>query len=106
VTNFNETGVGTDVFVSESISGQPSLNGNSALHTAAIYNNSAVATLTVQGTLDNTVTNSTVFFDISTVSLLSTDTIKYVNFNGVFNHVRFKFDPTNQGSISKILVRN
>lgn len=106
VTNFSETGVGTDVFVSESISGQPSLNGNSALHTAAIYNNSAVATLTVQGTLDNTVDNSTIFFDISTISLVATDTIRYVNFNGVFNHVRFKFDPTNQGSISKILVRN
>jgi len=92
--------------VSETISGQPSINGNAALHTAAIYNNDSTATLTVQGTLDNTVTNSTDWADITTVSLASTDEIKYANFNGVFNHIRFKFDPTNSGTISKILVRN
>jgi hypothetical protein len=40
------------------------------------------------------------------VSLTSTDDIKYANFNGVFNHIRFKFDPTNSGTIAKILVRN
>ena len=106
VTQFSETGVGTDIYVSETISGQPSINGNSALHTAAIYNNDSTATLTVQGTLDNTVTNSTDWADITTVSLTSTDEIKYANFNGVFNHIRFKFDPTNSGTISKILVRN
>ena len=106
VTQFSETGIGTDIYVSESISGQPSINGNSALHTAAVYNNAATATLTVQGTLDNTVTNSTNWADITTVSLASTDSIQYANFNGVFNHIRFKFDPTNSGTISKILVRN
>ena len=106
VTQFSETGVGTDIYVSETISGQPSINGNAALHTAAIYNNDSTATLTVQGTLDNTVNNSTNWADITTVSLTSTDDIKYANFNGVFNHIRFKFDPTNSGTIAKILVRN
>jgi hypothetical protein len=40
------------------------------------------------------------------VSLTSTDDIKYANFNGVFNHIRFKYQLTNSGSLNKILVRN
>ena len=106
VTTFAETGIGTDIFISETISGQPSINGNSALHTAAIYNTDATATVTIQGTLDNQVSNSTSWADITAISLTDSDTIKYANFNGVFNHIRFKYQLTNSGSLNKILVRN
>jgi hypothetical protein len=106
VTTFAETGLNTDIFISETISGQPSINGNSALHTAAVYNNDADATVTIQGTLDNQVTGSTDWADITTINITNSDTIKYANFNGVFNHIRFKYEPTNSGSLNKVLVRN
>ena len=106
VTTFSETAVNSGIYMSESISGQPSINGNSALHTAAVYNNGAIGDVTVQGTLDNSVTYATNWSDITTLSFIATETLKYANFNGVFNHIRFKFEPSNAGTISKILVRN
>ena len=91
----------------ESLDAQPGLNGNIALHTAALYTNEFAGDIVVQGTLENQVTLNTTWADITTVTLDGTETEPTpVNFNGVFSHLRFytETDPTDK--ISKILVRN
>ena len=62
-------------------------------------------TITIQGTLDAQVNNNTNWADINTTNLTANDTLKYVNFNGVFQHLRFRHQIT-AGTIDKILVRN
>jgi hypothetical protein len=91
----------------EAINAQPALNGNTALHTAAVYTDSYVGDVKVQATLDNQITSDSNWSDVATLSFNGTETEpKPVNFNGVFNYIRFyaSADPTNL--ISKILVRN
>jgi len=91
----------------EAINAQPALNGNTALHTAAVYTDSYVGDVKVQATLDNQITSDSNWSDVATLSFDGTETEpKPVNFNGVFNYIRFyaSADPTNL--ISKILVRN
>ena len=91
----------------ESLDAQPGLNGNIALHTAALYTNEFAGDIVVQGTLENQVTLNTTWANITTVTLDGTETEPTpVNFNGVFSHLRFytETDPTDK--ISKILVRN
>jgi hypothetical protein len=107
VTQFSETGVSSGTWVSESITAQPAINGNEALHTAAIYTDSYTGDVVVQATLDNQVTDSTVWADVSTVTFTGGETEpKPVNFNGVFSYLRFKTDVDPANTISKILVRN
>ena len=91
----------------EAINAQPALNGNTALHTAAVYTDSYVGDVKVQATLDNQITADSNWSNVATLSFDGTETEpKPVNFNGVFNYIRFyaSADPTNL--ISKILVRN
>jgi len=91
----------------EAINAQPALNGNTALHTAAVYTDSYVGDVKVQASLDNQITSDSNWSDVATLSFDGTETEpKPVNFNGVFNYIRFyaSADPTNL--ISKILVRN
>jgi hypothetical protein len=91
----------------EAINAQPALNGNTALHTAAVYTDSYVGDVKVQATLDNQITSDSNWSDVATLSFNGTETEpKPVNFNGVFNYIRFyaSADPTNL--ISKILIRN
>lgn len=96
-----------DNWSTESLDAQPGLNGNIALHTAAVYTDTFVGDIVVQGTLENQVTLSTTWADIATLTLDGTETEPtQVNFNGVFSHLRFytETDPTDK--ISKILVRD
>ena len=37
IKTFTETGVDTGIYTSETITGEPAINGNEALHTAAVY---------------------------------------------------------------------
>ena len=105
VTTFTEDNPSSGVFISEIVSAEPTINGNSALHTVAYYLDQAVGDITVQGTLDNQPNANTFWSDIDTLTAINSDTIKYVNFNGVFNHLRFKHTLTS-GSVTKILIRN
>jgi|TARA_X000000950_G_scaffold218249_2_gene262702 hypothetical protein len=93
-------------WISESISAEPAINGNEALHTAAIYSDSYVGDVVVQATLENQVTDNTAWADITTVSLSNETEPTPVNFNGVFSHLRFKTTANPGNTISKILVRN
>jgi hypothetical protein len=94
------------IWYSETLDAQPSINGNSALHTAVIYSDSYVGDIDVQATLDNQVTMNTPWANIATVSLNNETQPVSINFNGVFSHIRFKANASPTNTITKILVRN
>ena len=107
ISTFQQEAVGVDVWYSETVDAQPALNGNDALHTAAIYTSDYDGDVTVQATLDNQVTGTTNWADIATLSFTGAETQpEPVNFYGVFNHLRFKATANPADKISKILVRN
>lgn len=92
---------------SESLDAEPGINGNEALHTAAFYTSSYVGNVTVQVTLDNQVTGTTSWADLTTVQFDGTETEPTsLNFTGVFSHLRFKASADPSSKINKILVRN
>jgi hypothetical protein len=96
-----------NAWYSSAIDAEPGINGNEALHTAVFYTDSYVGDIVVQATLDNVVTDSTSWADIQTLSLTGNETQPTVsNFNGVFNHIRFKTTASPANTISKVLVRN
>jgi hypothetical protein len=107
VTQFEQESVGVDAWYSETVDAQPAINGNEALHTAAVYTASYTGDVVVQATLDNQVTESTQWADVATLTFSGTETTpKPVNFNGVFSHLRFKTDANPADKITKVLVRN
>jgi len=104
VTTFTEE---NEIWYSETLDAQPGINGNEALHTAAIYSDTYAGDVTVQGTLENSITGTTNWFDISTISFVGTETEpQHVNFNGVFSYLRFSANSNPADKITKILVRN
>ena len=105
ITQFIQDGQNS-IWYSEAIDAQPAINGNSALHTAAIYTDGYVGDVTVQGTLDNQATQGTVWADIATVSLNNETQPVPINFNGVYSFIRFEVDATPTDTITQILVRN
>ena len=107
VTTFSKLSASSSVWISETITAQPAINGNEALHTAAVYTDSYVGDVVVQATLDNQVTDNTTWADVSTLTFTGAETAPTpVNFNGVFSHLRFKTDANPADKITKILVRN
>ena len=107
VTQFEQTQVDSNEWISETIDAQPGINGNEALHTAAVYTASYSGDVVVQATLDNQVTESTQWADIATLTFTGNElTPEPVNFNGVFSYLRFKTTDNPANKITKILVRN
>jgi len=107
ITTFIQDSQSPTAWYSESIDAQPGINGNSALHTAAVYTDAYVGDVIVQGTLDNQVTLNTFWADIDTLTFDGTETQPVpVNFNGVYSFLRFKTDASPSDTITKILVRN
>lgn len=94
-----------DEYISETIDGQPAINGNEALHTAAVYTTGFTGDVTIQGTLDNQITEATKWADISTTTLTNPTNPVPINFYGIFSHVRVKYTKTS-GTMDQILVRN
>jgi len=84
----------------------PEQNNNTAVHTAAVYSTEYVGTVTVQVTLESQVTGTTSWADIATLDLDNETEPTPVNFNGIFNYVRFKADSDPTDKITKILIRN
>lgn len=102
VETFTETE--TDIFVSEKVQADPALNGNTALHTVAVYGSSDFdGTVTVQGSLENQ--NPSTWVDITSSAISNPTEPKYINFNGVFSFIRTKYTKTS-GTIDKVLIRN
>jgi hypothetical protein len=107
VKTFSQEGVDVDTWYSETVDAQPAINGNEALHTAAVYTASYSGDVVVQATLDNQVTESTQWADVANLTFTGIESVpKPVNFNGVFSHLRFKTNSNPADKITKILVRN
>jgi len=109
ISSFTEDSVSAGTWNSESVTAQPALNGNEALHTAAIYTDGYAGDVTVQGTLENSIDGSASvhWADIETVTFSGSENEPTpVNFNGVFSYLRFVTDSNPANTISKIIVRN
>jgi hypothetical protein len=94
---------------SSAINARPDLNSNnSALHTAAFYSNDFDGEIDIEVTLEQSISGVTVWSVLETITLTSDQILTYVNFNGIFNWVRFRLKPstTNTGNIDKILYRS
>jgi hypothetical protein len=93
---------------SSAVNARPELNSNNALHTAAIYATNFNGTVDVETTLENGVTDIVNWSTISSIDITESDSIKYINFNGVFTFVRFRIvnDLSNTGTVDKILYRS
>ena len=104
ITTFTLSG---ETFTSSAITARPGINNNSALHTVAIYPQNFSGTVTVQGTMVSTSPEEDDYFTITTTTLSSSSSVSALNFNGVFQNVRFKADRTSgtTGRIDKILYR-
>jgi len=97
----------TDGWYTNILDAQPGINGNDALHTAAVYTDSYVGDVVVQGTLENQVDDGTNWADIDTVTFTGSETQPTpINFNGVFTYIRFKTTANPNSTVPKILVRN
>ena len=107
VTSLSETGSGTNVWVSSAVNAEPAVNGNEALHTAAIYATGFTGDIVVQATLANQITNESPWADVATLTLTGSEVAPTpVNFNGVFSYIRFKTTSNPADKITQILVRN
>jgi hypothetical protein len=107
ISVFTEVTEDTPYWISETLTAEPGINGNEALHTAVIYTDTYAGDVVVQATLDNQVIGSTSWADVATVSFTGTETEPTpVNFNGVYSFLRFKSTASPANKISKILVRN
>jgi hypothetical protein len=98
-----------NVWRSETVSAEPGINGNEALHTAVVYTDNYVGDIIIQGTLDNQVLadNTNDWADIKTLSFTGSETEPTsANFYGVFNHLRFVATADPDSKITKILLRN
>ena len=101
------TAYATDGWYTNILDAQPGINGNDALHTAAVYTDSYIGEVVVQGTLESQVGNGTDWADIDTITFTGSETQPTpINFNGVYVHLRVKATVDPAGKISKILVRN
>jgi hypothetical protein len=94
-------------WISEALDAQPGINGNEALHTAAVYTDGYVGDVVVQATLENQVTDYTNWADVATETLSGSETEPTpINFNGVYTYLRIKATANPANTISKILIRN
>jgi hypothetical protein len=104
VTSFTED---NGVYNSESLSAEPGINGNEALHTAVFYTDNYVGNVIIQATLDNQIIGGTVWADVAIQTFTGSETEPTpVNFTGVFSHLRFSASANPADKISKVLVRN
>mgnify|MGYP005990469929 CR=1 FL=1 len=88
------------------ISASPGQNNNDALHTIAVYTQGFSGTLKVLATMDTTPESSD-YFTVSTITDLPSSGVKYYNFNGVYQFLKFSWGNAagNTGIIDKILYR-
>jgi hypothetical protein len=106
VKTFQESGVGTAIFNSEVVTADPAKNGNSAIHTAAFYSTDFEGIVAIDATLDNTVTTGSKWGEVATLTLDNPTQPQYVNFNGVFSHLRARYQNKVSGTIDQVLIKN
>lgn len=103
---------------SGNIYASPEYNGNTALHTIALYLTGYKGTVYIQGTLDNDPGSSGNYSTIDTKTFTGSTGITYINFNGIYSYIRIVHvpaqgptDPDNDnpayyGSFDKALYRS
>lgn len=103
---------------SGNIYANPEYNGNSALHTLAMYMTNYKGTVYIQGTLDNSPGSSGNYSNIVTKTYNGFTGIDPINFNGVYTYVRIVHVPATApaesnndnpsffGSFDKVLYRS
>ena len=113
----------SDLYLYEHLSGNlysyPEFNGNSALHTIAIYMTKFRGTMYIEGTLDNNPGANGNYTAIVQRIYDDTSGIDYINFNGVYSYIRIRYipkagpppntsndDPSYFGSVDKVLYRS
>ena len=113
-----EDNIGKYEHKSGNIYASPEYNGNTALHTLAIYMSAYKGIINIQATLDNTPSGDSSYYTISSKVYNGYSGIDYVNFNGVYTHIRIVHvpatrpadsdnnDPTYFGSLDKVLYRS
>lgn len=100
---------GSEYWASDVVSAEPGINGNEAVHTAAIYSNGYVGDIIVQATLENQLDGQDTvdWADVARLTFNGTEEqVTPVNFIGVLSYVRFKTDEDPADVIEKILIRN
>jgi hypothetical protein len=78
---------------SGNIYANPEYNGNSALHTLAMYMTGYKGTVYIQGTLDNSPGSSGNYSNIVTKTYTGFTGIDSINFNGVYTYIRILHVP-------------
>ena len=107
ITSFTVT-TGPLAKTSGAIQAYPGKNNNSALHTAAVYTTNFAGRVKIQGTMVSTSPVDADYFDIANIDITTSDTVKYQNFNGVYQNIRFSYgnNSGNTGTVDKILYRH
>jgi hypothetical protein len=103
---------------SRAIQAHPEFNGNTALHTVAVYLTNYRGTISFQATLNNTPAYLDKFATLETRTYNGFTGIDYVNFNGVYSYVQVMHvpnvapgesqndNPNFFGSVDKFLYRS
>ena len=104
VKTFSDAGSG--IFNSETVTADPAKNGNSAIHTATFYTTDFEGVVAIDATLDNIVSGATKWGQVATLSLDNPTQPQYVNFNGVFSHLRARYQNKVSGTIDQVLIKN
>lgn len=121
VTTFNpvwNNGISLYENFSGNLYANPEFNGNSALHTVAVYMTAYKGTVYVEATLDNTPGSSGNYSVVSTLTYNGYTGISYANFNGVYSYIRIRHVPAQgptdadnrntaySGTVDKVLYRS
>lgn len=116
--SFNAT---TDLYEykSHAIYAEPQFQGNSALHTAAIYMTGYKGTVSILGSLNNNPNETGYYATLWSKTYNNFTGIDYVNFNGVYSYLNFwhvpalgpsdlnnKDNQAYRGTLDKILYRS
>jgi ribosomal protein L18E len=98
---------GNDDWVSNAFDAEPAKNGNTALHTAALYLDGYVGKIIVECSLNNALDGNESWSNVAEIDCDGTETDPVpLNYFGVFNYTRFKTSANPTDTITKILVRN
>jgi len=106
---FAPTGGNSTLYTSEPVSAEPGINGNEAIHTAAIYTNGYVGDVIFEATLENQLDgeNQVEWTEIVRVTYTGfEESPTPVNFTGVLSYVRVLTTSDPNETIEKILIRN
>lgn len=88
-----------------SVQAYPHLNENKALHTAQVYFTNFTGTLKIEGSMAAiSELDTDEWFDITTKTYTGQSDNVYINWNGVYSHIRFSKTVTS-GTLDKILYR-